>query len=56
LIALLSHDLGLKCCYSGRDKSGLEGMIRTLTMREASEGDFPGVAEKKKNLTFHFEK
>jgi hypothetical protein len=28
-IALLHHDLGSKGFYSGRDKSGLEGMTRT---------------------------
>jgi hypothetical protein len=27
-IALLPHDLGLKDFYPGRDKSGLEGMMK----------------------------
>jgi hypothetical protein len=50
LIALLPHDLDPKGFYSGRDKSGLEGMTRTLTMKEASEGALPGVAGRIKNL------
>jgi hypothetical protein len=56
LIALLPHDLGPKGFYSGRDKSGLEGITRTLTVTGASEGTLPGVAGRIKNLTFHFEK
>jgi hypothetical protein len=52
----LSHDLGPKGFYSGRDKSGLEGTTCTLAMAEASEGALPGVAGRIKNLTFHFEK
>jgi hypothetical protein len=56
LIALLPHDLGPKDFYSGRYKFGLEGMIRTLTMRGTSEVALAGVAGRIKNLTFHFEK
>jgi hypothetical protein len=52
----LPHDLVPNDFYSGRDKSGLEGMTQTLTMIGASEGALPGVAGRIKNLTFHFEK
>jgi hypothetical protein len=39
----LSHDLGFKGFYSGRDKFGLEGMTQIVTMLGASERALPGV-------------
>jgi uncharacterized protein (DUF58 family) len=54
LIALLLHDSGPKGFYPGRDKSGLEGMIRTLTMIEASEGTPARYSRKDKKSNFSF--
>jgi hypothetical protein len=38
----LSYDLGPKGFYSGRDKSGLEGL--KISNDRASEGALPGMA------------
>jgi hypothetical protein len=46
--------LGLKGCYSERDKFDLEGMPQTLTMIGTLEGALPAVAERIKNLIFYF--
>jgi hypothetical protein len=55
-IALLPHDFNPKEFHSGRDESGLEGIIQTLTMTGRSEGALPDVTGRTENLTFHFEK
>jgi hypothetical protein len=50
----LPHDLGPTGFYPGRDKSGLEGMTRTLTMIGASEGTLPDGAGRIKKSNFLF--